>query len=267
MRELGLDDVDLDAWFEVVEPPTDTPVLLVRVSSEVAATWVVDLVPGARRCYISDAALDARAAASGADRSEVLAAALPDRGSVMAGDFGEILTFVYLGRARAGDTLGPKKWRLKDDRRRPAPHSDVVQFVVPGWPQASAADELLCAEVKTKSTDGNSTPISSAIADSEKDRLTRLARTLAWLKERALLGHLESPPVAVIDRFLTDAHEHAPVTKTYFAVAVVSESVLDGVLAEAPETPPQDCTVLVLVVPELKAIYEAVFDAVAASAG
>ena len=75
----------------------------------------------------------------------------------MAGDFGEILVMLYhAALEQPTEILGPKKWRLKQDRTKPAPYSDVVHFVVPSWPQSSDQDRILCSEVKTKSTAGNS---------------------------------------------------------------------------------------------------------------
>lgn len=102
-------------------------------------------------------------------RAEIVSSVLPDRGSVMAGDFGEILTSIFQAASLYPlEVLDPKKWRLKQDRNQPAPHSDVVQLVVPDWPTATSADRVICSEVKTKSTDGRSTPVASAVADSRR---------------------------------------------------------------------------------------------------
>jgi len=266
MRDLEVDIDLIRSWFDEDEGD-DVAVLVVRASEEAAATWVTDLIAGARRCYVSDDFLERRAAEVEATKAEALAALLPDPGSVMAGDFGEIVTFLFLASTeQQADVIGPKKWRLKQDRLKPAPYSDVVQFVAPNWPDPSADDRLLCAEVKTKSTDGNSTPIASAIADSEKDRLGRLAKTLAWLRERALIEDLGTTSLALIERFLkTD--DHPPAGKKFCAVAVVCTSILDAELADVPEDVPGDCTVAVIAIPELKERYEEVFAAVLGSVG
>jgi hypothetical protein len=123
---------------------------------------------------------------------------------------------------------------------------------------------LLCAEVKTKSTDGTSTPIASAIADSEKDRLGRLAKTLVWLRERALVEDLGTTSLALIGRFL-EATDHPPADKRFWAVAVVCTSILDAELSDAPEAKPDDYSVAVIGIPELKNRYEKVFEAVRGS--
>jgi hypothetical protein len=135
MRDLALSIDDLLASFP---QEADTPFVLVRVPEDQADAWLEDLADGIRRCYAADDFLDTRAAEIGRSRAEVLAALLPDRGAVMAGDFGEILVFVYQGIAEHPTAvIGPKKWRLKQDRLKPAPYSDVVQFIVPDWPDAS----------------------------------------------------------------------------------------------------------------------------------
>lgn len=262
MRDLGIDTATLAPWFANEHV---SPYVLVRVPDEHTAAWADVLGVPVRRCYIDDALLDERAAATGRSKSELVAAKLPDRGSTMAGDFGEILVFLYHATVEPGvEIIGPKKWRLKQDRTKPAPYSDVVHFVLPHWPEASSEDRILCSEVKTKSTNGDSTPISSAIADCEKDRTSRLAKTLIWLKERALHEDLGSTTIAHLERF-TKATDHPEAQKRFRAVAVVCASLVDHELADAPEEESTDHTVVVIAVPDLKQRYEDVFDAVHAT--
>lgn len=150
VKDLGLNASQLLPWFTHQQ---DTPYVLIRVSGEHVAEWDRVLAAPVRRCYVADVDLDRQAT-----------------------------------RTRRPNTpiIGPKKWRLKQDRTKPAPYSDVVHFVMPSWPQSSEQDYVLCSEVKTKSTPGQSSPVAAAIADCEKDRTSRLAKTLVWLKERSL---------------------------------------------------------------------------------
>jgi hypothetical protein len=259
MRDLalGIDDLLTSFPQEAI-----SPFVLVRVPEEEADAWLEVLADGIRRCYATDDFLGARAEEIGLSRAEVLASLLPDRGAVMAGDFGEILVFIYQGAAEHPTAvIGPKKWRLKQDRSKPAPYSDVVQFILPTWPNASDQDRILCSEVKTKSTTGDSTPIASAIADCEKDRIGRLAKTLVWLKERAIREDLGTTSIAHLNRFI-EATDHPAAQKRFRAVAVLCTSLLDDEIANAPEVAPDDDTVLVIAVPNLKQRYEALFDAV-----
>lgn len=265
MRDLEVDVADVSSWF-VADNDRDGAVLLIRAPEDRVASWIPELVGPARRCYVSDDFLEQRARELGRTKRELLAAVLPNAGSVMAGDFGEIVAFLFLAtNAHPDEVIGPKKWRLKQDRTKAAPYSDVVQFVVPNWPSPSAEDRLICAEVKTKSTNGDSTPISSAIADSEKDRIGRLAKTLVWLQERALLGEdLGSASLPLIERFV-EATDHPPAEKSFWAIAVVCASLLDSELLDAPETRSDDYSVAVIAVPDLRRRYEEVFEAVARS--
>jgi hypothetical protein len=264
MRDLQVDLDLVKSWF-VEDSDADAVVMLIRPSEAVEESWLTDFTNAARRCYASDEFLDRRAAELGRPRADVLAARLPDRGAVMSGDFGEIFAFFLLGSlAHPDEVIGPKKWRLKQDRTKPAPQSDVVQFVLPDWPDSSESDRVVCAEVKTKATDGASTPISAAIADSTKDRLGRLAKTLAWLKERAIVGDLEPGMLELVDRFL-EAVDHPHAAKQFWAIAVISTSLVESELTAAPEVAPDDCIVAVVAVPDLKSRYEQVFEAMLAS--
>ncbi len=256
--DLGFDFAHAAPWFAHAK---SSPYVLVRVSDEHAKSWADSLGLAVRRCYVSDSVVNARVIELGVDESEIIAARLPDPGATMAGDFGEILVYFYQGANELpAAALGPKKWRLKQDRTKPAPHSDVVHFVLPSWPKPSANDVLLCSEVKTKSTDGDSTPIQSAIQDCAKDRASRLLRTLVWLRERALGESLGDVQIAHLERFI-NATEHPAATKRFHAVAVVCKSLLEEELENAPSTVSPEYTVVVIAVPDLKNTYSAVFHA------
>jgi len=106
--------------------------VLVQVDAEHAAAWSEVLGVAVRRCYLSDEMILARSEDQGVTPEEIIAAALPDAGATMSGDFGEILVYFYqASRELPKEVIGPRKWRLKQDRTKPAPHSDVVQFVLP----------------------------------------------------------------------------------------------------------------------------------------
>ncbi len=262
MEDLGINIAAIAPWFEHEH---DTPYVLIRVSPEHAASWAETLGVPLRRCYVADDVLEQNALRTGRPKSELVAAKFPDSGSTMAGDFGEIIVYLYhavLEHPMA--VIGPKKWRLKQDRAKPAPYSDVVHLVLPSWPQATKDDRVLCSEVKTKSTSSGSSPITAAIADCEKDRISRLAKTLVWLKERALWEDPGTTTVEQLERFI-NATDHPPAQKHFRAVAVVSSSLVDRELKDAPAETPADYTVVVISVPDLKEVYEAVFKAARAT--
>lgn len=258
--DLGFDFRRAAPWFPHVK---EAPYVLVRVSDEHANAWADALGLAVRRCYVSDALIETRAKELGVAKGEVIASKLPDPGATMAGDFGEILVYVYQAALHAGAAIGPKRWRLKQDRTKPAPLTDVVQFVLPSWPLSTEDDVLLCSEVKAKSTDGGSAPIRTAIQDCLKDRTSRLARTLEWLRERAIGESLGDITLPQIERFINNI-DHPEATKVFRAVAVVCQSLVDDELAaDAPAEPSPDYSVVVIAVPDLKKIYSAVFAAAA----
>ena len=262
MIDLCIDVSRFVPWFAHEQ---DNPYVLIRISAEHAASWTNVLGVPLRRCYISDDALEDNSRRTGRPKSELIPAKLPSPGSTMAGDFGEILVYLYhAAHEHPTAVIGPKKWRLKQDRTKPAPYSDVVHFVVPSWPQSSENDLLLCSEVKTKSTDGDSSPITAAIADCEKDRTSRLAKTLVWLRERALGEDLGSTTIGHLERFI-NATDHPPAQKHFRAVAVICSSLVDAELADAPNRAPADHAVVIISVPDLKKVYEAVFNAAQSS--
>lgn len=259
-------DVDFEAFGEVFSTTQSTPFAVIEIDVEQAATFADRLGVPVRRCYISDPSLRARAAVTSVSAHTIVGSKLPDRGSTMAGDFGEILTALFYAASEyPGIVLDPKKWRLKQDRTKPAPGSDVVQIILPQWPEASVNDRIICAEVKTKSTPGGSTPIASAIADSEKDSSRRFVKTLNWLKERAIDTGLATVSIEQLDRFI-HAVDHPEATREFRAVAVVCASLVADELVGVVPPPPSERALIVISVPDLKENYERVFDAALLSA-
>lgn len=263
MDELGFNFEDAVAWFPQEQ---SHPYVLVRLSTQHAAGLPAIMGIPLRRCYITDTALQQAMTQHGFTSIDVVQAQLPDAGSVMSGDFGEVLTYFYQSVAELPvNAIGAKKWRLKQDRTKPAPKSDVVHFVMPNRPLASAEDAILCAEVKAKATAGNSTPITNAIADCKKDRTSRLASTLVWLRERAMTTDLGDVDIPLLNRFI-NAVDNPPAAKRFRAVAVICNNLLDMELALAPDNADPEFTLVVIGVPELYETYTAVYAAATNSA-
>lgn len=262
MDDLGFDFSSAVPWFPHEQ---EQPYVLVRMTAQNVALLEAAMANPLRRCYITDDVLQAAADRHGLTLSDVLAGKLPDAGSTMAGDFGEVLGYFYQSAKECpGNAIGPKKWRLKQDRTKPAPKSDVVHFIMPQRPVASAADEVLCAEVKVKSTSAASNPIRSAIEDCAKDRVSRLASTLVWLRERATTENLGDVDIPLLNRFI-NAVDHPPAAHRFRAVAVVCESLLSAELDNAPATASDEYTLVVISLPNLHTTYNAAFEAARAS--
>jgi len=258
MDDLGIDFLDAVPWFQHDQ---EQPYVLVRLSEQSVAQLAARIGEPLRRCYITDAELDAAVQKHGVAHAEIVRSRLPDAGSTMSGDFGEVLGYFYQATRELPSTaIGPKKWRLKQDRTKPAPKSDVVHFVMPNRPNASDGDAILCAEVKAKATGGPSTPITDAIADCKKDRTSRLASTLVWLRERALTADLGDVDIPLLNRFI-NAVDNQPVAKRFRAVAVICNAFLNEELVAAPNVADPEFTLVVIGVPNLHATYTAAYAA------
>lgn len=271
MNELELDANQVLLWFPHEK---ETPYVLVHVSAEHSKSWPAVLQEAVRRCYLTDEHLQTRAknlegkipGTSECRQIAVINSKLPDPGATMAGDFGEILIYAYqAAKALPAIAFGPKKWRLKQDRTKPAPKSDVLHFILPTWPTASNQDEILCAEVKLKSTKNGKSPISEAIEGCAKDRTSRLSSTLQWLKERAINEPLGQVEIAHLDRFI-NATDYPPATKRFRAVAIVSSEFLDAELENAPAQASREYSLVVIAVPNLHTIYNEVYKATKSAA-
>ncbi|WP_409185988.1 hypothetical protein F9C11_17780 [Amycolatopsis sp. VS8301801F10] len=263
MRELGVDLAEVRTFFSEAD---NTSFVLVKVEPGRTKAWTEMLSVPARRCYISDKLLQRRSAETKQPHETILGAVIPPKGSVMAGDYGEIMTAFYLASlAHPADVLDPKMWRLKSGRTKASQGSDVVQFELPRWPVPSTDDKVMCAEVKTKSTNGHSTPVASAIEDSLKDRRGRLAKTLMWLKERAILNDLGTVEIGHLDRFVK-ATDHPPAVHEFRAVAVISSELLDNEISGTDLPNKDQCTLIVISVPDLKANYEELYETLLANA-
>lgn len=259
MDDLGFDPVIVADWFaqDLREAYT-----FVAVPEDVVRQWTEALSVPIRRCYISDDVLRAWAAKRGIATGNILSALLPDPGSVMSGDFAEIMSFIYhASRPEFRDAIGPRKWRLKADRTKAAPYSDVLYLLLPSWPAPSEADTLICSEVKAKATAGSTSPIRKAIEDSAKDSESRLTRTLVWLRERALTTDIDQLTLQMLDRFL-DVAEQPPFARRFNAVAVISADLIADELSDAPGERSSDCDLIVISVPQLREAYTNAYDAV-----
>jgi hypothetical protein len=264
MDELGLTPPEVLGWFN---HERNGHFILVRMKAEDAAALAEAIGAAVRRCYVTDVLLEARARETGLPKSEILAAKLPDPGSTMAGDFGEILAYLYHASTEHPRlAFGPKKWRLKQDRTKPAPLSDVLHFILPQWPTPATQDVLLCSEVKTKATNGSSSPITEAIKDCAKDRVSRLARTLVWLRERATAENLGSVQLKHLQRFINTV-DFPPATRKFFAVAVICSTLADGEIVAVPAQASPDYSLIVIKIPNLRDVYTAAYHAAQQSIG
>lgn len=265
-REHKILGLDLHAFAASFVEVSNTPFLVIRAEAAESKKWAKALGVAARRCYISDDALRARAEAGKVSGSQVAAAKIPDPGSVMSGDFGELITaFYFAARSLPSIAIDPIRWRYKADRKKAAPFSDVVQLILPSWPVATADDRIVCAEVKAKATAGAFDPIGKAGMGSAADRGGRLVNTLAWLKDKALTDGSDTLEIAQLERFL-HAVDHPRASWEFCAVAVIDSDFVEDEIAKGTAPDPHECTLIVISVSELKSRYTELFAEIVASA-
>jgi len=257
--------VDLPTWarvFGFVDETTHRRVVMSQVHmSAVSDTLGIAI----RRSYISDEQVRKRQVETGHTAATIVASKLPDPGSTMSGDFGEILTAILqASREHPTTVLDSKKWRLKPDRNKPVQGADVVQMVFSDWPRHSAEDRLICCEVKTKATSGSSQPLRTALEDSRKDSDGRIAKTLVWLREKSIDPGLGSISHDQISRFINTTDE--PLAhRDFHAVVVLSEDLVDAETLGISDYDISGRTLTVVSVPDLKQTYEEAYQIAALS--
>lgn len=253
-------DQDLVAWFVGYEKPEGSVEARAHVieaeSNCHLQSFMSAIIPS---CYISSEDLETQKNNTGLSAEEIIANKMPDPGSVMAGDFGEILTLYFLSGESTDPIKRVKKWRFKQDRTKAAPHTDVVLLFRADATCATVDDYVLCAEAKLKSTRSAFSPIENSIKGYESDKTGRLARTLVWLKEKAI-DHENAESIDFVKRF-TDESLNTSFRKRFRAVAVIERDYLDSELVKELNLPPQsdDFEVIVLGVNSLKDTYEYCF--------
>lgn len=216
-------------------------------------------------CYTSKEHIQDRIIQTNLTATELIKNKLPDPGSVMSGDFGEIVTLYFLSSENADKLTKIKKWRYKQDRKKAAPHSDVVLFHRERDDRPSSNDYIICAEVKQRATRSDSDPIKSAVEGSNKDSVGRLARTLTWLKEQAI-DKENREAIDFISRFTLTDSSSIQYVKKFKAVAVIDRTLLDEEITKALQLPAQNeaFEVIALGIENLKSLYEKVFQRAAA---
>jgi hypothetical protein len=239
-------------------PPGSLPVrchVLRADQATVLENYLVEKLPD---CYITEQQIVDRRTATGMAASEIVANKLPDPGSVMSGDFGEILTLFFLSTERPEATRRIKKWRYKQDRQKSAPLSDVIILHRENVTAPSANDFVICAESKQKATESTFDPISKALEGYVSDNTGRLARTLTWLREKAI----DSETTTDIEYITRFTHATAvSYKKHYKAIAIVDRAMLDDEITRAITLPEQNESfeVIVLGVDRLYEMYNSVY--------
>lgn len=149
--------------------------------------------------------------------------------ATMSGEFGEILIFdyinfvlkYYVSRTRYFEKINPSQ---------PVSGSDVIGYKIKDISKPSNNDQLLVAEVKTRSTKSgkkislDKNPLGKAITDSEKDKV-RLAESLNAEKRR-LLTRNRIDEANTVERFQNRTDN--PFLLDFYAVVVLDSDLYFG---------------------------------------
>jgi hypothetical protein len=244
---------------------TEKGYLLIKLKPKQRAIFLSKLPTRYRKCYITDTRIEELLSAHKKKLAakEIIHSKIPDPGSVMAGEFGEITSYFALkGKYLPLKLIGPPKWRWKIDRNKALMFTDIVMFHRNITP--SEKDLIVLAEVKTKSTKQNRNPIQEALDGLQKDYVSRLARTLSWLRDIFISVEPNTEKIEYLDRFINSQEDkYGKYSKHYKAVAVIDSSFLDGALKDDMEDPDVDgdCEVVVIAIDDLKDLYESVYNA------
>ena len=247
--------------------------------------FVKDCLIPFRQAYITDPKLSYIISKYKTKREDEIKSQLPNKGDVMSGDFGEILSF-YLACQIWSPTANvfPMKWRFKDKKKAPSHYTDIMLFELqnPSDPNnASVNDALYTYEVKTRATKLTNTiypvhkrksfvtykdgklecTILEAVFDANKDAVERAAETIPYLELRCKEEDYEELYYQ-IHRF-SDAVS-TTYRKEHNAVAIVDGDILAEQMSRMPNDllaqHPNVKNVYCLPIKELKSLYERVYN-------
>lgn len=244
------------------------------------AAFVKECLIPFRRAYLSDKKLDKLEAKKLNPRKDIINRRLPDKGDVMSGDFGEILTYYMATELWSPDVnYKPMKWRFKDDPKKASPKTDVVLFqFVNDVNNPHANDMMITYEAKA-----HAKPISGkykihvqkpsitykdgkdcctfvdAVFDADRDRASRAAESIIYLKNKAEDTD-DDEFMAVLKRF--ESGFTVPYNTQYNAVAIIESTDIDNQINRMPidlMTSFPDIVLYCMPIKNLQTVYETVF--------
>lgn len=213
-----------------------------------------------RTCYVSDNDLKTRAKNLRIPTIEVIKSYIPDVGNVMSGEFGEILSYHLLKEMYLPLKIdGPPKWRWKEDKNKPIQKTDVILFHR-NKKKPSSKDFLVSAEIKSKATNNRSyDPIQDAVDGARKDKISRLGKTLVWLRDKYIQDN-NADDIEYIQRFI-DSVEYGTYEKYYKAIAIIDQKLSRQELQRKRniENLDADFEIIVICIKDLKTVYETTY--------
>lgn len=247
-------------------------------------SFVNDCLVPFREAYIADAKLAYIVGKYNTQRQHEIELQLPNKGDVMSGDFGEILSFYLACQIWSpGANVLPMKWRFKDKKKAASSYTDIMLFELqhPNNPiNASENDVLYTYEVKTRATkltnktypvhrhkssitykDGKiECTILEAVFGANKDAVERAAETIPYLELRCKEEDCEELYYQ-IHRFSNAVS--TTYHKEYNAIAIVDTNILEDQMSRMPDdlliSHPNVKNVYCLPIQDLQALYEEIY--------
>lgn len=163
---------------------------------ETLSLWAKHL----RNHYCDDNAIDELREPTGLSRKEYLMQLkFPDRGSILSGDFSEILIADYIQFCL--NYIVPRtRYDRRINKNISSPGTDILAFKISNQGKDSPKDKLLTCEVKAALQNNNSDTLIKAIEDSKKDLTIRKAESLNAMRQR-LKDRNRQSEVEIVDRF------------------------------------------------------------------
>ena len=208
-------------------------------------------------CYASEEKINI-GTINGIARKEVIGSYIPDKGNIKSGDFGEILSFYMMkDEYKQYEPDAPLKWRYKIDKNTAAPKTDVILIC-----KDMQNDFIVAAECKAKATNTKKNPILDAIEGMRDDALSRVVKTLVWLKDKATqAGDKEG-----LDRLtkLLNPVGKGTYDKHFKAIAIIDKDLFTEQLHTEADIEDIDFNyeLIAIVIPNLKDKYETIFQKV-----
>lgn len=234
------------------------------LNSEDIASFLKKLPSLFRDCYVSDEKIDELAKAdSSLSKETIIKTYLPDLGNIQSGDFGEIISYHLIKEKDLPLKLdGFYKWRFKIDKNKPTPLADLVLLHIDNDTIPSENDYIISAEVKTRATNQGNDTFSNAVKEALEgvkiDRISRLAKTLVWMKDKSI-QHSMLDLRKKLERFINATD--AIYGKKFNAVLVIDDQYTDGKMDTSTiiENQDDDTEIIIFCFPNLKNIYEEVY--------
>ncbi len=244
----------------------DTIYQIYSLKEEDLDDFLKELPDEFRRCYITDRELDDLSKKNGESKDDILRKyILPDVGNIMSGDFGEILSYFLVIDKYNNEGLlikGPRKWRFKPARNKPAPCSDAILFYFHNKDKSSINDKMISIESKMKATSSKKNLIQDAIDGAQNDKNSRAAKTLNWLYEKyGRIGKINAQKK--IQRFRKPS-KYGTYEKIHKAIALIDKELLSDEIRK--EVVSDDgIRILIISTSNLKNIYQRTFDNIISS--